>query len=684
MERSRFITVALIALNLSTIAHISAVKGFSLSWIAILVFTSVFVHLISTYCYRFKSIHAISPLISFGLLVFTLLAVNTQGDHENKSTSFASFFDMYFSVRDGIELLKSDSNVELVIPILLVFVLITWCVAEIGETLAQRLHSSAPTLVWYVLINALIYAQEGSFYPAIIIALCGSIWFYLYSFNWTHEHAKAHKISIPSASRVNNYLTYSVSFIVVIALSLALAIPNISLPSLAPKNLFSFLNPAPPQAELSPFVGLRDLLNSPTDDVLFTASATQSQYFRVNVLNVFTEETWRASDEVESPPETIPQGVQTTSVEAKVKLESLSNSLLPTFYSLDSLSTDQVRLLENNIVASEESSLREYSFTANVPPLTLTADQIAASSAEPPQSVQSSMLIPASFDEEIINQAVEIATGKDSIYSQAIALRDFFLDGSFTYDINVDYTSDVDAMKTFLEQRRGYCEQFAATYAAMARSIGIPARVVIGFNPGEPDEFGNFTITSYQAHAWVEVYLSNFGWLTIDPTPPGPLPGQAPDNIGNEFTTTTTTIPTTVPNSQPNSSVTTAAQREFEPANESQSSNLVPLAMLAVFGLTVGGAGIYARKKYWEQDKNITGFVLSSYRQVARKVIKSDPDPSMTIKELSKLVPKENKPITDFLDLLEEASYKPNSEIDLAKLKQAAEKAKAEKITSTT
>lgn len=80
---------------------------------------------------------------------------------------------------------------------------------------------------------------------------------------------------------------------------------------------------------------------------------------------------------------------------------------------------------------------------------------------------------------------------------------------------------DVDLESFVLDdEATGYCEQFAIAMAVMARSIGIPARVVTGFVPGTVN--GNaVTVTGSDAHAWVEGWIEGFGWIPFDPTPRG-------------------------------------------------------------------------------------------------------------------------------------------------------------------
>jgi hypothetical protein len=71
-------------------------------------------------------------------------------------------------------------------------------------------------------------------------------------------------------------------------------------------------------------------------------------------------------------------------------------------------------------------------------------------------------------------------------------------------------------------RRAGHCEYFASAMTVMLRSLGIPARYATGFLPGEYNDVGgDYIIRQSDAHAWVEVYFADYGWITFDPTPPG-------------------------------------------------------------------------------------------------------------------------------------------------------------------
>ena len=127
--------------------------------------------------------------------------------------------------------------------------------------------------------------------------------------------------------------------------------------------------------------------------------------------------------------------------------------------------------------------------------------------------------------------AEEITAGAMSDYERVRRLQDHFLDpNNFTYDLQVSQRHDVNSIEDFLRVvRAGYCEQFAATFASMARSLGIPARVAVGFTWGEwNDARQEYVVRGEHAHAWPEVYFSGVGWVVFDPTP-----GRAPAHNGD-------------------------------------------------------------------------------------------------------------------------------------------------------
>jgi transglutaminase-like putative cysteine protease len=117
--------------------------------------------------------------------------------------------------------------------------------------------------------------------------------------------------------------------------------------------------------------------------------------------------------------------------------------------------------------------------------------------------------------------AAEVTSGTATDFDRAVALNRWFTGpGSpFTYDLSTAPGNGDDAMVEFLTRgRRGYCEQFASAMTAMLRTVGVPARVAVGFTAGR--EAGAVRVVGTgDAHAWVEAWFPGVGWTTFDPTP---------------------------------------------------------------------------------------------------------------------------------------------------------------------
>lgn len=96
-------------------------------------------------------------------------------------------------------------------------------------------------------------------------------------------------------------------------------------------------------------------------------------------------------------------------------------------------------------------------------------------------------------------------------------LKDFFQTGNFEYTLSPGLHEDLDE---FLFSRRvGFCEHFAGAYAVLARALGVPARVITGYQGGEWNNAGDFIrVTQADAHAWVEVLDPKGFWRRVDPT----------------------------------------------------------------------------------------------------------------------------------------------------------------------
>src|SRR5690348_3331112 len=126
------------------------------------------------------------------------------------------------------------------------------------------------------------------------------------------------------------------------------------------------------------------------------------------------------------------------------------------------------------------------------------------------------------IDPRITQLAQRITANSPTAYDKATAIQNY-LRANFRYTLDLSDMKSGDPMAYFLfVKRAGNCEYFASAMTIMLRALGVPARYVTGFLPGEYNDVGkDFIIRASDAHSWVEVYFTGYGWLTFDPTPPG-------------------------------------------------------------------------------------------------------------------------------------------------------------------
>lgn len=114
-------------------------------------------------------------------------------------------------------------------------------------------------------------------------------------------------------------------------------------------------------------------------------------------------------------------------------------------------------------------------------------------------------------------------------YDKTVAIMQFLHSPRFSYSLNPPLLPpSQDAAEYFLfETNTGYCEQFASSMAVLLRSLRIPARVAVGYAPGQFDpQTGEWRVRELDAHAWTEVYFPTYGWIPFDPTNGTPLEDQ--------------------------------------------------------------------------------------------------------------------------------------------------------------
>lgn len=307
-----------------------------------------------------------------------------------------------------------------------------------------------------------------------------------------------------------------------------------------------------------PIVDVSERLQQPTERDVLLVRADHRSYLRLAGLDSFDGNTWRLGPSGESsyrppddalfpgtralPPEEPAQA--TTEVTAEVEVLDLANIYVPAPYQPTAItgplrdqvvwSTDGGFLATWSVAEAGPDRPRvgvtqgaSYRVEAQRP--TPTVEQLRAAEADEATRQRWTQL-PGDFGLGELAEQVYADAGAASDVDRALALQRWFTDTDrFTYDLDVPPLRGPDALRDFVaDDRRGYCEYFATAMAVMLRETGIPARVAVGFLPGEvtlaADEaegrdLTEYTVSTGDAHAWVEVLFPGYGWITFEPTP---------------------------------------------------------------------------------------------------------------------------------------------------------------------
>ncbi len=248
----------------------------------------------------------------------------------------------------------------------------------------------------------------------------------------------------------------------------------------------------------------------------------------------------------------------TVSVAQVVQIRSLRMNYLPALRGVTALASDN-DLLDESFSVREDGSLRfdartfeglTYSIESQVPndsiaalatgvdgrlsPLFEAAGEAGLFSAiavpdsggSRPANLGDYTELPPDMDSRILLLAQQITGTATTPFERAVMLESFYRNPvEFTYSVDIDAGHSANNLADWLFEpdspnfRTGYCEQFATGMAVMARELGIPSRVSLGFTPGDVDEDGLVIVRQRNAHAWVELWLDGHGWVQFDPTP---------------------------------------------------------------------------------------------------------------------------------------------------------------------
>jgi len=526
----------------------------------------------------------VAALVSLVVMVMTI-AVVLYGDTTTAGIPTAATFDAartdLTNVWHMFETVQAPTPV--VTPFLLLAALGLWWAAFVADWAAFRLWVPFEAVLpaGTVFVFASLFASQRGQIGASALFLAGAFTFLLVH-RVTKQQSSGGWVS-SDVQRGTNALLRAGAVLGVLAVVVAVVVgPN--LPQARSQALVGWRNGTgegpSSRTTISPLVQIQQRLVDQSNLEMFTVQSDQRAYWRLTALDQFDGNVWSSNGSYEAAKGSLPRGVSSDAqklvVHQRYDVTALDTIWLPAAFEPRAVDAGNTAVrfepgMSTLIVGTSfpNSNGAVYTVDSELPVFD-PAELTAPSSSAPPDLVAQETQLPPTVSARVREEAARVVAGATTPYQQALALQNYFRD-NFTYDLNVPPGHSEDAMENFLfETRRGYCEQFAGTYAAMARAVGLPTRVGVGFTPGDEDPAhpGLYHVKGLHAHAWPEVYIAGKGWVIFDPTP-GRAPPHAQQYTGlvEEQATdngTTETVPTTAavaPTASQGTTTTTAPAR---------------------------------------------------------------------------------------------------------------------------
>jgi transglutaminase-like putative cysteine protease len=377
-----------------------------------------------------------------------------------------------------------------------------------------------------------------------------------------------------------------------IALAFPLLVPGINVHDLFQTEATADGPGGPLIAPPNPLVQMQNQLQRSTPQTVLTYTTNardwREQYLQVYVLNYdHSSQAWKlvtlgADSPVGSGPlrraegvlASTPQTTTTTTVTLSQGTTGYDAKLgfLPLPYAPEMLQRLPGGWAEDDatlMVYSTQPQMSGLSYTVTSEEAIPDGANEDEAAAYPPNIENGYLAFPAGPHGELARLARQITAHAHTRYDKALALESYFLSGKFLYSTSVALPAGIAGLTEFLfHTKTGYCQQFAFAMAGLARLIGIPSRIAVGYtagtSAGKGAPRGTRKVTTADAHAWPELYFSGLGWIRFEPTPGGAA-GQGtatvPQYAGGP--PATGVVPTTGPAGQnPGSKVGPGAGRQ--------------------------------------------------------------------------------------------------------------------------
>lgn len=292
----------------------------------------------------------------------------------------------------------------------------------------------------------------------------------------------------------------------------------------------------------NPMIDLRRDLNrgQDLDLVRVTTDGPAPSYLRLAVLDEYDGEAWRPLERQIPADQRVggalprPGGLaSSTPTSTRVMQLATSPSFdsvwLPLPYPAAAARIDgdwrYDRATLDVVSADPDQPTRNLDYTAQALEVGYDAETLAEAPSPRRAVTDRYLQLPDDLPDVVRDFADQAVGAADTDWERAVRLQNWFQDPErFSYSLEqAPASADGEDLVRFLtpgpEGRIGYCEQFAASMALMARSLGIPARVAVGFLRPESTGPRTWTFSAHDMHAWPEIFLEGSGWVRFEPTP---------------------------------------------------------------------------------------------------------------------------------------------------------------------
>jgi transglutaminase-like putative cysteine protease len=175
----------------------------------------------------------------------------------------------------------------------------------------------------------------------------------------------------------------------------------------------------------------------------------------------------------------------------------------------------------------------------------VSANQLRDSSQIYPEEIRARYLtLPESVPQRVLDLASKLTADATNPYDKAKAIETYLRTYPYSLDVSAPPAGRDVADYFLFDLKTGYCDYYATSMVVLARAVGLPSRLVIGYSSGIYNPLtAEYVVRELNAHSWVEVYFSGIGWVEFEPTANQPvitLPEKLPQEVGTSIASPTT------------------------------------------------------------------------------------------------------------------------------------------------